>query len=139
MAKFINPGDTIEGDSVEIQTRNWVPGTIVFLPEVKKRMYRYSANRNCNAVVRETHSVAADEEIIEATNIYHRDAGDELECFGMKVYVDNKRKEKVTVDEGVTHTHGAMFITTDKHTIAKISTPLSCLLKSISEGRHEIE
>lgn len=133
MAKYIKEGDTIEGDAVDIQTRNWIPATIVFHNAVKKRMYRYSANRNSKATITATHVVADDESVIESTMNYHRELGDELECFGMKVYVDNKRRERFTTDEGVTHTHGAMFISTNNHTIAVISTPLACLLKAIAE------
>ena len=133
MAKFINPGETIEGNSVGIQTRKWVPSTIVVHPVVKKRMYRYSTNLNSNATVRELRELPADAELAEATKGYHRNLGDELECFGMKVYVDSFKKEKESVDEGVAHTHGAIFVTTEKHTIATISTPLSCLMKVIAQ------
>lgn len=137
MAKFIKEGDTIEGDSVGIQVRKWVPSTIVFLACVKKRMFRYSSSRNSSAVVKKTHVVANDPEIVAATASFHRITGDELECSGMKVYVDSLRKIKVKSDEGVTHTHGAIFATTDEHTIATISTPLSCLQKAIADKERE--
>lgn len=137
MAKFIKEGDTIEGDSVGIQVRKWVPSTVVFLASVKKRMFRYSSSRNSSAVVKKTHIVANDPEIVAATESFHRTAGDELECSGMKVYVDSVRKIKVKSDEGATHTHGAIFATTDKHTIATISTPLSCLQKVIANRERE--
>lgn len=137
MAKFIKQGDTIEGDSVGIQVRKWTPSTLVFFPPVKKRLFRYSSSRNSSAIVNKVHIVADDPEIIEATKDYHRCAGDELECFGMKVYVDSPRKIRVVSDEGATHTHGAIFATTEKHTIATISTPLSCLQKAIAEKEQD--
>lgn len=133
MAKFISQGDTIEGDSVGIQVRKWTPSALVFFSPVKKRMYRYSSSRNSSAVIKKVHIVANDPEIIKATKDYHRGVGDELECSGMKVYVDCPRRVKVVSDEGATHTHGAIFVTTDKHTVAMISVPLSCLLKVIAE------
>lgn len=133
MAKFIKPGETIEGDSVGIQVRKWVPGSIVFLAAVKKRMFRYSSSRNSFAVVNKVHPISGDPEIAAATVNYHRNVGDELECFGMKVYIDCNRRIKVESDEGATHTHGAIFATTDKHTIASISTPLACLQKAIAD------
>ena len=43
MGTFIEYGETIEGDSVDIQVRKWVPGSIVKLAAVKKNMYRYSS------------------------------------------------------------------------------------------------
>ena len=133
MAKFIKPGETIEGDSVGIQVRKWVPGSIVFLAAVKKRMYRYSSSRNSSAIVCKERLISGDPEIASATANYHRNVGDELECFGMKVYMDCNRRIKVESDEGASHTHGAIFATTDKHTIASISTPLACLQKAISD------
>lgn len=133
MTKFIKQGETIEGDSVGIKVRKWVPATMVFLAAVKKRMFRYSSSRNSSAVVIKTHLVPDDPEIVSATESYHRNVGDELECFGLKVYIDCNRRIKVESDEGATHTHGAIFATTDKHTIATISTPLACLQKAIAD------
>lgn len=133
MAKYIKAGDTIEGDSVGIRVRKWTPATIVDVPSVKKKMYRYSSSRNSSAIVKESHEVSEDPDVVLATQDYHREIGDELECSGMKVYVDSKRKIKVESREGATHTHGALYATTDKHTIATISTPLANLQKAIAE------
>lgn len=133
MAKYIKAGDTIEGDSIGIRVRKWTPATIVDVPSVKKKMYRYSSSRNSTAEVKESHEVTKDPEIVAATQGYHREVGDKIECWGMKVYVDSKRKIKVESKEGATHTHGAIYATTDKHTIATISTPLANLLKAIEE------
>ena len=137
MAKFIKPGDTVEGDSVGIQVRKWVPGSIVFLAAVKKRMFRDASSRNSSAVVKKTHLVSDDPDVVKDTMNYHRNVGDELECFGMKVYVDCNRRIKVVPNEGATHTHGALFATTDKHTIATVSTPIACLQKIIAEKERE--
>lgn len=137
MAKFIKYGETIEGDSIGIQVRKWVPSTIVFLASVKKRMFRYSSSRNSTAIIQKEHVVSDDPEVVEATKGFHRNIGDELECFGMKVYVDSNRKIKTESDEGATHTHGAIFATTDKHTIATISTPLACLQKAIADKEQQ--
>lgn len=137
MTKYIKQGDTIEGDCVGIQVRKWTPSTMVFLSPVKKRMYRYSSSRNSSAVVNKTHIVPDDPEIIAATLNYHRSVGDMLECSGMKVYVDSPRRIRVVADEGATHTHGANFASTDKHTIAIVSTPLSCLQKVISDKERD--
>lgn len=139
MAKFIRQGETIEGDSVGIQVRKWVPTTIVFLAAVKKRMFRYSSSRNSSAVVIKPHLVSDDPEVVAATANYHRVIGDELECSGMKVYVDCNRRIRVESEEGATHTHGAIFATTDKHTIATISTPLACLQKAIADKERREE
>ena len=95
-------------------------------------MFRYSSSRNSAAVVKKTHIVADDSDVKIATKDYHRNVGDELECSGMKVYVDCVRRIKTESDEGATHTHGAIFATTNNHTIAMISTPLACLLKAIA-------
>lgn len=140
MTKFIKQGETIEGDSIEIQVRKWVPSTIVFLASVKKRMFRYSSSRNSTAIIQKNHVVSDDPEVAEATKDYHRNVGDVLECYGMKVYVDSNRKIKTESEEGATHTHGAIFATTDKHTIATISIPLACLQKAIAvKDQQELE
>lgn len=47
MATFIEYGETIEGDSVDIQVRKWVPGSIVKLAAVKKNMYNYWVAFSC--------------------------------------------------------------------------------------------
>ncbi|MBQ9398779.1 MAG: hypothetical protein IJU08_09840 [Bacteroidales bacterium] len=133
MAKYIKAGDTIEGDSVGIRVRKWTPASIVDVPTVKKKMYRYSSSRNSYAVVKNAHEVSRDPEIVLATQSFHREVGDEVECSGMKVYVDSKRRIKVVSREGATHTHGAIYATTDKHTIATVSTPLANLLKAIAK------
>lgn len=137
MAQYIKHGETIEGDSIGIQVRKWVPSTIVYLASVKKRMYRYSSSRNSWAVVRATHVVENDDDVKKATENFHRNVGDELDCFGMKVYVDCNRRIKTESDEGASHTHGAIFATTSNHTIATIATPLACLQKAIANKEQQ--
>jgi len=132
MATYIKAGDTIEGDKVDIDVRKWTPSIIVENPSVKKRMYRYSTDKNSKARILKTHIVDNDPEIIEATKDYHREVGDELSCDSMKIYVDSLRKITPKVEEGATGRHGANFVTTDKHTIATISTPLANLQKAIA-------
>ena len=138
MDTFIEYGETIEGDSVDIQVRKWVPGSIVKLAAVKKNMYRYSSDRNSNATISKAHTVPEDPEIIEATKGYHRTVGDKIQCDGMKVYVDCVRRITVKPDEGASHRHGANFATTHNHTIATISTPLSCLQKAIAANERKL-
>lgn len=139
MATYIKYGETIEGDAVDIQVRKWTPGTIVDLPSVKKKMYRYSSDRNSQAIVKKAHIVSDDPEIIEATKDYHRGIGDTLSCDGMKVYIDSFKQIKVKPDEGASHRHGANFASTSNHTIATISTPLVCLQKAIAEKDAEVQ
>lgn len=138
MATFIEYGETIEGDSVDILVRKWVPGSIVKLAAVKKNMYRYSSDRNSNATISKAHTVSEDPEIIEATKSYHRTVGDKLQCDGMKVYVDCIRRITVKPDEGASHRHGANFASTHNHTIATISTPLACLQKAIAANERKL-
>lgn len=133
MSKFIQYGDTIEGDGVYIQVRKWEPTSIVEHSPVKKRMYRYKTSRNSYAEVKKEHVVSEDPDVITATINYHRVVGDQLECSGMSVYVDCVRKLRMSVTEGVTHTHGANYTTTNCHTIASISTPLQNLERAIAE------
>ncbi len=138
MATFIKYGDTIEGDGVDIQVRKWIPGSIVKLAAVKKNMYRYSSDRNSSATISKAHKVSDDPEIIVATKAYHRAVGDSLKCDGMKVYVDCMRRITVRPDEGASHRHGANFASTRNHTIATISTPLSCLQKAIVTSERKL-
>ncbi len=138
MATFIEYGETIEGDSVDIQVRKWTPGSIVKLAAVKKKMYRYSSDRNSNAAISRAHTVSYDPDIIEATKDYHRAVGDKLQCDGMKVYVDCVRRITVKPDEGASHRHGANFASTHNHTIATISTPLACLQKAIAANERKL-
>lgn len=132
MATYISPGDTIEGDAIEVVARKIVPTSAVKRSDVKKTMFGYYTDRNSWAKVTKTHIPDDDEVIINATIDYHRNVGDELECDGLKVYADQRRPVRICHTEGVTSTHGANMASFAVHTIARIQTPIQTLQKAIA-------
>lgn len=139
MATYIEPGETIEGDAVDISVRKWTVGTLVEHPVVKKKMMRYSSDWNSKAKIAKVHVVSdsEDPEVVEKTKDYHRQVGDALNCDSMKVYVDNKRVIREKHEGGTTHRHGSGSVSTSDHTIATISTPLANLQKKIAESEKQ--
>lgn len=132
MAKYICPGDTIEGDAIEVVARKIVPTSAVKRSDVKKTMFGYYTDKNSWAKVTKTHIPDEDEDIINATVNYHRSVGDELECDGLKVYADQRRPVRINHTEGVTASHGANYASFTIHTIARIQTPIQSLQKAIA-------
>lgn len=87
MAKFIEKGETIEGNAVGIQCRKWIPQGPQKHPIYKKLMALYLTDRNSIAEVLAMMGIPNDSDIQQKTAHYHRNIGDRLEGFEKLVFV----------------------------------------------------
>ncbi len=131
MAKFIEKGETIEGNAVGIQCRKWIPQGPKKHPIYKKLMALYLTDRNSIAEVLAMMGIPNDSDIQQKTAHYHRNIGDRLEADSIEVYIDKLQSVRPRVKEGASHRHGAQFIDTKYHTIATIRMPLEIFKKKL--------
>ena len=139
MNKYINLGDTIEGNSVSFEIRKWIFKGLKKHPITQKRMTLYTSDKNSNAEVITGREEPEDEELKQKTSHFHRNVGDTLQADALTIYVDNIRKIKPSVSEGATHRHGAQYTTTKDHTISHIKVPLANFNKILGFSNNEIE
>lgn len=127
MAEYINVGDTVEGAKCEIYTRREDFKGMRADPISGKSMLVYELDRNCSVEVTEALELTEQEkELREKFNV-HGKVGDKLKADAITLYVNEKRKLKVTVKEGQTATHGGRLISTKKRTIGVIKYPFQNL------------
>lgn len=131
MTKFIDKGETIEGDAIGLKCRKWIPKGPKRHPVYKKTMTLYLTDRNSSAEIIKARTIPTDKDIQEKTSHYHRDVGDRLEADSIEVYIDRLQSVKPEVKEGASGRHGAQFVNSKWHTAATIRMPLEIFKKKL--------
>ena len=127
MGKYINIGDTIEGEQVQCVVRKWVWQGLKRHPKCPKPCTLYTTDRNSEAVVVKS----PQKQYVEGS---HTDVGDTVVGDSLSVYVANSRKIKPDVIErnkdkevSASGRHGANVVKSKDHTIASVKVPFKNL------------
>lgn len=127
MAEFIKAGDTVEGAKCEIYTRREDFKGMREDPISGRPMLVYELDRNCSVEVTEVLELTDEEKMLRNKLNVHGEVGDKLKADAITLYVNEKRKLKVTVKEGQTATHGGRLMSTKKRTVGVIKYPFQNL------------
>lgn len=120
MSEYVNLGDCVEGAKCSIYTRKYDHKGLREDPVLQKPMSVYELSRNCSVEVTQVLSLTEEELEIRKQNNVHLDEGDKLKADSITLYVDELRKMKFTVSEGLTSRHGGHLCDTRKRTLGKI-------------------
>ena len=129
MSKYVNLGDCVEGAKCSIYTRKYDHKGLREDPILQKPMSVYELSRNCSVEVTQVLPLAGEELEIRRQNNVHLEVGDKLKADSITLYVDELRKMKFTVSEGLTSRHGGQLCDTRKRTFGKIKYPIENLKK----------
>ena len=127
MAKYIKEGEVIHAEHTDSHARKIEWKGFRRNPYTQELMMLYECDRNSfSKIVKVCDGIDCKK---EGTENFHCEIGDILEADAISIYIRTKRKLKLTVDEGVTGRHGAIFLNPRVYAISKIKTPLACLFK----------
>lgn len=129
MSEYVNLGDCVEGAKCSICTRKYDHKGLREDPILQKPMSVYELSRNCSVEVTQVLPLTAEELEIRRQNNVHLEEGDKLNADSITLYVDEFRKMKFTVREGISGRHGGQLCDTRKRTIGQIKYPLENIKK----------
>lgn len=139
MPTYVNTGDTIEGQAVDCNGRVFFNQGLKKHPLLQKTMNHYTTDRNSSAIVREAGVVPEVDDIRSATDYYHRNVGDRIECDAMSIYTEKRiRIEVLHGSESASSQHGIQYAGISKHTIASVKMPLPNLMKQLGYSNNSI-
>lgn len=138
MAKYIDVGDTIEGNSIYFMVRKWTFRGLKKHPITDKTMTLYVSDKNSTAEIMESRPEPEDDDLKSKTAHFHREIGDILQADALSIFIANKRKITPKVDEGASHRHGAQFVATKDHTISEIKVPHNGFKKLLGYSSNQI-
>lgn len=138
MAKYINIGETLEGNCISCVVRKWTWRGLKKHPITNKLMSLYVTDKNSTAEIIASCPEPSDEAMREKTAHFHREIGDVLEADALSVYIDDKRRVTPDVVKGASHRHGANKVQKRKHAIAEIKVPLDTLKKLLGYSANQI-
>lgn len=138
MAKYINVGETIEGNCISCMARKWTWRGLKKHPITNETMTLYVTDKNSTAEIIEAWPEPTDEALKKATSHFHRKIGDTLQADALSFYIDDKRKIKPELEGGVSHRHKSNKIEKKKHTITEIKVPLAVFRKELGYSANQI-
>jgi len=120
MADFYQKGESIEASKSVIYGR-----IIRFEASINDSVLglstSYKTDKNSSAVIAKALSI--EEQKYLKSKSSHLSKDDKIVADSITFFVSGKRKIKITVQEGVSSTHGGQFASPDRHTFATINVP----------------
>lgn len=124
MSEYVLFGETVEGEASNVCTRNQRWEGPHLHPVTKQRMMLYKFIDNSSVEVTKAGIEPDDQELKDATVMWHRNEGDKIRGYHIACYANTKRKLSFEVKEGISGRHGAQLLSINSHTIAAITVPM---------------